>query len=155
MFFNESITSIPSPSPQAVQSIIEVIDFLEKGDRKMAARLLESSSRAASPILFAADELRFFNDLLSNDKKEFTYYPSRMKYDWVHYAIWAIKLNLADLITDDAMLEAIENFRTSPPPIETSPELTACYNRFEEKQSQQGQNIIQKIFNRRGSRSKG
>jgi hypothetical protein len=147
--FSDHISIFPPPSRQAVISIIEVIDFLEKGDRKTAARLLEGSYRAAHPRLFAAAELRFLNDQIAKKKGIVNHRPSPMKYDWVHYADAAIKLELADLLGAEQLLEAIEVFRTSPPPMETSSELDDRYNRYlssREKKSRQSQNFIHKIF---------
>jgi|WetSurMetagenome_2_1015567.scaffolds.fasta_scaffold19858_3 hypothetical protein len=130
MFLDENISSVPPPSTEAVYSIIDVINKLDKGDRDLAARWLQASSKAASPILFAWDDLRFINDAISKGITEITRAPSPMRYDFVHYAIWAIRLNLTDLITDNEMLEHIETFRNSPPPVETSPILDDRYKNY-------------------------
>ncbi len=127
----EQLESIPPPSPEAVQSIGEIIDLLEKGDRKEAGRLLGNYYRIVSPRMIAAAKLRFLNDAIAAGKKEITYHQSRMEFDWVHYADAALKLALVDVVDNADMMEAIEVVRTSHPPMETSPILTARYNRLQ------------------------
>ena len=124
------LTSVPPPSPEAVQSICEIIDLLEKGDRKEAGRLLGNYYRIVSPRMIAAAKLSYLDDAIAARKKEITYRQSRMEFDWVHYADAALKLALVDFVDNADMMEAIEVVRTSHPPMETSPILTERYNRF-------------------------
>lgn len=126
--FSEPIETIPPPSPEAVQSIGEIIDLIEKGDRREAGRLLGNFYRIVSPRMMAWNKLTFLNDMLAQGKKEVIYQPSRMEYDWVHYADAALKLNLVELVDNKEMLEAIEVVRTSKPSMEASPTLNARYN---------------------------
>lgn len=152
--FSEPSETIPPPSPEVVQSIGEIIDLIDKGDRKEAGRLLGNYYRIVSPRMMAWGKLTFLNDMIAQGKKDVVYRPSRMEYDWVHYADAALKLNLVELIDNKEMLEAIEIVRTSKPPMETSPELNAHYNRylyFAEKQQGSRQSILRKIFRWRGS----
>lgn len=121
---------IPSPSPEAVQSIIEVMEFLEKGDHEMALRVLEGCFTIVSPRMIAADKLRFLNDAIASGKKEVAMPPHTMEFDWVHYADAALKLNMVDQIRNHELLEAIEMARRSKDAIDRSIELEARYATF-------------------------
>ena len=102
----QQTTQIGNPSPQAVQAILQAMDFLQKGDRKMAAGILEASYRASSSGLLMV----------------------AMFHDPMHYATWALKLDLADLMRHEGWRALIKECRLSPPRLDTPPELT---HRFE------------------------
>ena len=51
---SEPIKILPPPSPEAVESICEIIDLLEKGNQKEAGRLLGNYYRIVSPRMIAA-----------------------------------------------------------------------------------------------------
>lgn len=129
--FTQPDEILPPPSPEAVQSICEIINLLKGGNRKEAGRLLGNYYRIVSPKMMAADKLRFLNDAIASGKTEITYRQSRMEFDWVYYADAALRLNLVDVIDNKEMLEAINVVKTSNPPMQTSPELTECYNQFQ------------------------
>jgi hypothetical protein len=122
--------TVPPPSPEAVQSIVEAMDLLEAGNRKEAQRWLQASFRAASPRMMAISELMALDNAIASGKTEVCL-TNPMKFDWIHYADAAIKLNLVDQIDNEEMLEAIEIVRSVETSlIERSIELTARYARF-------------------------
>ena len=104
---------IPAASPEAVESILEAIDFIEKGDREVAGRAIEGSYRATVGLLGTAPRSDPVWD--------------RMGFDFVHYAMWAIKLDLVDLVTNSGFRAQIKDCRKSPPIAEASPELTVRF----------------------------
>jgi hypothetical protein len=128
-FFSQHIDRLPPPSPEAVQSIGEVIDRIDKGDRKGAAWLLEHSYRIVSPIMMAAGELQFLNELLDPSRPTAVRHPSRMQFDWVHYADAAIQLDLVGLIENENMLESIAVVRQANLALDTPRRLTRRYRR--------------------------
>jgi len=121
-------STVPPPSPEAVQSLVEVMELLETGEREQAVRLLQGCFRIVSPRMLAFDEMRFLNEAIASGKREITYH-NPMQFDCFHYADAAIRLNLANEIDDDEMREVIEAVRASQPAVEPSFELSARYEK--------------------------
>jgi hypothetical protein len=124
---------VPAPSPEAVQSIVEVMELLEHGERAQAVGLLEGCFRIVSPRMLAFDQLLFINNAIGEGKQEISY-QNPMEFDMFHYADAAIRLNLAAEIEDEEMREVIEAVRASQPAVELSIELRARFERFADGQ---------------------
>jgi hypothetical protein len=125
MFFPTS--TVPPPSPEAVQSVVEAMDLLEAGKRKDAQRWLQGCFRAASPRMMAFSELMALNNAIGSGQTEVCL-TNPMEFDWIHYADAAIRLNLVDGIDNKEMLEAIKVVRSlETSSIEQSIELAARY----------------------------
>ena len=121
--------TVPPPSPEAAQTIVEVIELLEKGERERALRLLVGCFNIVSPMMLSWNQLQFLNHAIEAGKQDVTL-RDPMEFDRFHYADAAIRLNLVDEIEDPEMQETIEAVHASEPSVEPSIELTARYAKF-------------------------
>jgi len=96
-------------------AISEVIAYVSRGDQETAARWLEGSFIASSPLLFAANDLRMISNALAKGATEVVIADSPMRYDWLYYSSAALKLGLAGRCSDERFRAAIREVELTRP----------------------------------------